>query len=53
MSKTTLTRETWNDLRYPVSLRQLSEAEGGGWYASIPPMARICSAFYGVVNFCK
>jgi antitoxin HicB len=35
MSKT-MTREVWNDLRYPVSLRQMPEDEGGYWLASIP-----------------
>lgn len=37
MSKTTqITRQDWEALRYPLSLRQLSEEEGGGWLAVIP-----------------
>ena len=35
MSKT-ITRQEWNNLRYPVSLRQMPEDEGGYWLASIP-----------------
>ena len=35
MSKT-ITRQEWNNLRYPVSLRQMPEDEGGFWLASIP-----------------
>ncbi len=31
-----MTKKHWDDLRYPVVLRQLSDAEGGGWLASIP-----------------
>lgn len=31
-----ISQEQWNALRYPVSLHQLSEEEGGGWLATIP-----------------
>ena len=37
MTKTTwMTKQEWNALRYPISLRELSEEEGGGWLATIP-----------------
>lgn len=35
MSKV-ISKQDWDTLRYPISLRQLSEEEGGGWLASIP-----------------
>ncbi len=35
MSKT-ITKEVWNSLRYPVSLRQMPDDEGGYWLAGIP-----------------
>lgn len=35
MSKT-ITKEVWDSLRYPVSLRQMPEDEGGYWMAGIP-----------------
>jgi len=31
-----MTQNEWKALRYPVTVRQLSEAEGGGWLATIP-----------------
>lgn len=31
-----ISQHEWNALRYPVTLRQLSEEEGGGWLATIP-----------------
>ena len=39
-TKRTLTREEWNDLRYDITLRELSEEEGGGWLAWIPLLGR-------------
>lgn len=35
MSKN-VSRQEWEGLRYPVTLRQLSEEEGDGWLATIP-----------------
>lgn len=35
MSKT-VSRQEWETLRYPMTLRQLSEEEGSGWLATIP-----------------
>ena len=31
-----VSQQDWETLRYPVTLRQLSEEEGGGWLAAIP-----------------
>lgn len=31
-----ISQHEWNALRYPVTVRQLSEEEGGGWLATIP-----------------
>ena len=37
MSKMTkMTKKQWESLRYPITLRELSEDEGGGWLATIP-----------------
>lgn len=40
MHKAKLTREAWNALRYPIEVRALSEAEGGGWLAHIPLLGK-------------
>ena len=35
-----ISQQKWNSLRYPISLRQLSEEEGGGWLAAIPMLGQ-------------
>ncbi len=35
-----ISQHEWNTLRYPVTLHQLSEEEGGGWLATIPQLGR-------------
>src|SRR5687768_14751823 len=40
-----ITREEWDSLRYPISLRELAEDEGGGWHAEIPMLGE--GAFVG------
>lgn len=40
MNKTTMTRDDWTKLRYPVQLQELSSEEGGGWVAHIPLLGR-------------
>ncbi len=42
-----LTREQWNALQYPISLRALTEAEGGGWFATIPLLGEATCAADG------
>ncbi len=42
-----LTREQWNALQYPIILRALTEAEGGGWFATIPLLGEATCAADG------
>jgi len=37
---TTLSKDEWDNLRYPIQLEQLSEEAGGGWMAWIPLLGR-------------
>ena len=50
MNKTvdrTLTQNQWEDLQYPISLRALTESEGGGWFATIPLLGEATCAADG------
>ena len=50
MNKTvdrTLTQNQWEDLQYPISLRALTESEGGGWFANIPLLGEATCAADG------
>ena len=50
MNKTidrTLTRQQWDDLRYPVNLQGLTEEEGGGWFVTIPLLGEATCAADG------
>ena len=50
MSKTidrALSRQQWDDLRYPISLQALTEEEGGGWFATIPLLGEATCAADG------
>jgi antitoxin HicB len=35
-----ISKQDWDTLRYPISLRQLSDSEGGGWLATIPMLGQ-------------
>jgi predicted RNase H-like HicB family nuclease len=35
-----ISKQDWDTLRYPISLRQLSDLEGGGWLAAIPMLGQ-------------
>jgi antitoxin HicB len=35
-----ISKQDWYALRYPISLRQLSDLEGGGWLAAIPMLGQ-------------
>lgn len=50
MSKTidsTLTQQQWEELRYPINLRALTEEEGGGWFVTIPLLGEATCAADG------
>lgn len=42
-----LTRQQWEDLQYPISLRALTEEEGGGWFVTIPLLGEATCAADG------
>ena len=42
-----VSRQEWESLRYPATLRQLSEEEGGGWLATIPLLGEAAFAADG------
>jgi len=42
-----ISKQDWDALRYPISLRQLSEEEGGGWLATIPMLGQAAFAADG------
>ena len=42
-----ISQQDWAALRYPISLRRLSEEEGGGWLATIPLLGQAAFAADG------
>jgi len=35
-----MTKKQWDQLRYPIEIRMLSQEEGGGWIAHIPLLGK-------------
>lgn len=42
-----ISKQNWDALRYPITLRQLSEEEGSGWLATIPMLGQAAFAADG------
>lgn len=40
MTSKIISKKDWDALRYPISLRRLSDEEGGGWLATIPRLGQ-------------